>query len=546
MGLIRILNGSAFCTACTEVASITLSSNNVGFGASVTLGWTGAKAGIANAISGYEVYRDGVLLTTVTGTSCTVVSKDSNGSYEYTVKTLGTIAGFNSSVSTASATLTSVVSVPTAPTALSIAKNNVGFGASVALSWSGANAGTNNAITGYEIWRSTSASGTYTKLTTVSTSATSGSVNVTSPTTNSSYYYKIKTIGTVTGFTPSVLSGNYATLTSVVTAPTAPTAVSLSATDVRIGKSVTLSWGGAKGGTNNPIAKYQINRNGAYLTETTGTSCAVSAAGTAGTKYTYTVYAIGSVSGWNSGASGGVTLTAHTAEYSDSYFTSSTTWTIPAWAEQLIVTCIGGGGGAGSSGYDYGGSNEDPGGGGGGGSGEKKDATFGSGRFTPGATVAITVGAAGTGATYSPSGGGSGGASSFGSLLSARGGGAGQPGGSTNVNYPNGGRGGDGGICGGGGGFGRRGPNSGNIGSQGANGANWSMPDSDAAYYVFNDTSTSRRLGRGGKGGGGTNGGNGPYGNDSLPGTRYGQGGDGNMGNGSAGIVAVRVGRYLS
>ena len=120
MGLIRILNGSAFCTACTEVTSITLSSNNVGFGASVTLSWAGAQAGIANAISGYEVYRDGALLTTVTGTSCIVVSKDSNGSYEYTVKTLGTIAGFNSSVSTASATLTSVVSVPTAPTALSL------------------------------------------------------------------------------------------------------------------------------------------------------------------------------------------------------------------------------------------------------------------------------------------------------------------------------------------------------------------------------------------------------------------------------------------
>lgn len=432
--------GSATVTACTAVTALSLSANNVGFGASVTLSWSGAAGGAGNPIRGYEVYRDGALLTTVTGgTSCTVASPTSNGSYRYTVKALGSIAGFDAPVSTASATLTSVVS-----------------------------------------------------------------------------------------------------------APTAPTSVRLSSADVRIGKSVTLSWSGAAGGTNNPVAKYHVYRNGAYLTETTATSCTVTAAGTAGTKYTYTVYAIGSVSGWNSGASGGAVLTAHTAEYSDTYFTSNTTWTIPAWAEQLIVTCIGGGGGAASAGYDYGGSYTTPGGGGAGASGEKKDATFGAGQFAPGAAVTVTVGAAGTGATYSPSGGGNGGASSFGSLLSARGGGAGHPGGSTNATYPDGGRGGDGGICGAGGGYGRNGKNSTNVGGNGPNGTSWGIPASDAAYYVFNDPSTGRRLGRGGRGGSGEGGGNGAVGNDSLPGTRYGQGGDGNNGNGTAGIVAVRVGRYLS
>ena len=426
--------GGALVTACTAVTSLSLSANNVGFGAQVTLSWSGAQDGAGNPIRGYEVYRDGALVTTVTGASCAVTSPAGNGRYTYTVRALGSIEGFDAPVSTASATLT-----------------------------------------------------------------------------------------------------------SVVTACKAPTSVRLSAADVRIGKSVTLSWSGAAGGTNNPIAKYQVNRNGAYLTETTGTSCAVTAAGTAGTKYTYTVYAIGSVSGWNSGASGGATLTAHTAEYSDMYFTSNTTWTIPAWAEQLIVTCIGGGGGAGSSGYDYGGWPEAPGGPGGGGSGEKKDATFGSGRFTPGAAVAVTVGAGGAGASYTPSGGSGGGASAFGSLLSARGGNGGFCGASTNVTKPSGGDGGDGGIGGSGGAGGRNGPNSTQVGGNGSNGASWGIPASDAAYYVFNDTSTSRRLGRGGKGNG-----NAAMGNDSLPGTRYGQGGDGNMGSGGAGIVAVRAGRYLA
>ena len=432
--------GGALVTVCKAVTAVSLSANNVGFGAGVTLSWSGAAGGAGNPIRGYEVYRDGVLLTTVfDGTSCTVTSPTSNGSYKYTVKALGRIPGFDAPVSTASATLTSKVS-----------------------------------------------------------------------------------------------------------APTAPTTIKLSATDVRIGKSVTLSWSGAAGGTNNPVAKYHVYRGGAYLTETTGTSCAVTAPGTAGGRHTYTVYAIGSVSGWNSGASAGVTLTAHGAEYTDTYFTSNTTWTIPAWAEQLIVTCIGGGGGAGSTGYDYGGSYETPGGGGAGGSGEKKDATFSAGQFTPGAAVAVTVGAAGTGATYAPSGGGNGGASSLGSLLSARGGGAGHAGGSTNATYPHGGDGGDGGICGSGGGYGRNGKYSTTIGGNGSNGTSWGIPSSDAVYYVFGDASTGRRLGRGGRGGSGEGGGNGAVGNDSLPGTRYGQGGDGNSGSGTAGIVAVRVGRYLS
>ena len=291
---------------------------------------------------------------------------------------------------------------------------------------------------------------------------------------------------------------------ALVTACKAVTAVSLSANNVGFGAQVTLSWSGAAGGAGNPVRGYEVYRDGALLmTVFDGTSCTVASPASNGS-YRYTVKALGSIAGFDAPVS--------TA----------------------------------SAGYDYGGSYTTPGGGGAGASGEKKDATFGAGQFAPGAAVTVTVGAAGTGATYSPSGGGNGGASSFGSLLSARGGGAGHPGGSTNATYPDGGRGGDGGICGAGGGYGRNGKSSGNIGGNGPNGTSWGIPASDAAYYVFNDPSTGRRLGRGGRGGSGEGGGNGAVGNDSLPGTRYGQGGDGNNGNGTAGIVAVRVGRYLS
>ena len=304
----RVVNGGALVTACKAVTAVSLSANNVGFGAGVTLSWSGAAGGAGNPIRGYEVYRDGVLLTTVfDGTSCTVTSPTSNGSYKFTVKTLGRIPGFDAPVSTASATLTSKVSAPTAPTS---------------------------------VW--------------------------------------------------------------------------LSATDVRIGKSVTLSWSGAAGGANNPVAKYHVYRGGAYLTETTGTSCAVTASGTAGGKYTYTVYSIGSVSGWNSGASVAVTCTAHTAEKTYVAFTSSGDYVVPSWAEQADIAAIGAGGGGSrvGGGYNqYGGS--------GGGAGYIASVTSAA---SAGQTLRITVGVSG----IEQAGGGSAVYRGGAVLVSANGGGAGR------------------------------------------------------------------------------------------------------------------------
>ena len=491
-GLIHVVNGSALVTACTAATGLSLSANNVGFGAQVTLSWSGAAGGAGNPIRGYEVYRDGALLTTATGTSCAVTSPAGNGSYRYTVKTLGRIAGFDSPVSTASATLTSVVS-----------------------------------------------------------------------------------------------------------APAAPTSVRLSAADVRIGKNVTLSWSGAAGGTNNPIAKYHVYRNGAYLTETTGTSCAVTAAGTAGTKYTYTVYAIGSVSGWNSGASGGATLTAHGEEHVDSYFTSSGTYTVPNWAERVDVSCIGGGGGGSGGGLSQFGESTSA--GGGGGSGYISHAYGVS--VSPGSSISVSVGAGGAAGNDLQGSGGTGGTSSF-SSAAANGGNGGKW---LNLNAArrdqfavggNGGHGGGGGACmadtGASGGYGaggtrgyeplwRDGGNSGSsnggiyagVGGGGAyDGANNGLGKGDGRcrgrsddywncggqttnttnMYAFQDTSSKRYLGKGGDGGDGAAprlGGDGGY-PPGMSGTAYGKGGDGgnhwaDVGNvGTAGLVAVRAWRYLS
>ena len=430
-----------------------------------------------------------------------------------------------------------LVTACTAPTQLTLGANDVGFSQSVTLSWTGAQGGAGNPIAGYEVYRDGAL------LQTVQ----AASLDVQSPAQNGSYTFTVRTKGAIPGF-DSPMSSASAVLTSRVTACAAPANVRLSAYDVKLGGTATLSWDAAAGGANNPVAGYEILRGGAAFTTLAAgvTSLIVTAPAADGASYAFTVRALGTVAGLDSAASAAATLTAHAPQYTDTFITQSGGYTIPWWAESLRVCCIGGGGGRGAPGYNYG--TTYPGGGfGGGGTGEKKEIALGAGQFTPGETVQVTVGGGGIAAPTSFEAGRAGGATSFGALLTARGGLGGSPGdASSSTSAPNGGAGGAGGIGGAGGGWSRYGPNSGQIGSQGANGESWSLPASDAAYYPFSDPSTGRRLGTGGAGGTGVNTGNAQTGNTSLAGTRYGSGGgNNNDGNGTDGLIAVRVGRYL-
>ena len=204
---------------------------------------------------------------------------------------------------------------PTAPTAVSVASTNVAPGASVKLSWSGAAAGTNNAITGYHIHRATSANGSYSYLTEVSTSATSGSVDVTAPTTNgSSYYYKVYTKATQSDYLWSAASTAYATLTTKFTAPTAPTVKINNSTSAYVladSGTATLSWSGASAGTNNPIASYLIYVDGTLYGETPSTQSSISIPAYSAGNHSWTVITKGSYS--NSAASSTVTVYAYSA-----------------------------------------------------------------------------------------------------------------------------------------------------------------------------------------------------------------------------------------
>lgn len=169
----------------------------------------------------------------------------------------------------------------------------------VTLSWREASAGTNNAISKYEIYRVTSASGSYEYIGEVNTSSTSGQAKVKAPSTNgSSYYYKIKTIGSVSGY-DSDLSSAYATLTCSYSAPSTPQNVTIGGATIayaKAGNTVLLSWNAASDGTNNPVAGYVVYRDGVEYGSTGGTSMSVPANDTAGSYHTYKVYTKGAYS----------------------------------------------------------------------------------------------------------------------------------------------------------------------------------------------------------------------------------------------------------
>lgn len=291
--------------ACEEPTDLVLSGNDVGFSTNVTLSWTAAKAGTNNSVARYDVYRNNTFLVSSTTLSCTVTSPSSNGSYTYKVKAIGSVSGFDSGYSE-EITLTSKVTECEAPSSVSVDTSSVAPGAKVTLSWSGAKAGTNNAITGYKIYRATGANNTYSLLTTVSSTSTSHSTTVTAPTANgSAYHYKVQTIGTVGGY-DSEQSSSSAELACSFASVGAPTVVKLSATNAAPGAPVELSWSGATEGDNNVIVGYRVylaesvdgdyKLNGEMGSSSTAGSQTVYAPAVNGATYYYRVQTCGSLS----------------------------------------------------------------------------------------------------------------------------------------------------------------------------------------------------------------------------------------------------------
>ncbi len=254
--------------------SVSLNDDNlpVGFSAQKTLSWSGASAGINNAIYGYRVMVsvNGGALTqygsdVVTGYnygSMPVTSLGANGTQKFYVYTIGATsltAEQLSVLSTANDTLTTTVTNPTAPT-VSV-PTNVAPGSAQNLSWSGAQNGTNNSITTYKIYEKVDA-GSWVNVALDATSPYPITAHANNNGTKSYYIVADAPYG-------DSPASNTVVMKTYVTKPYAPSSVAVSlASNVAPDADVTLSWNdGADADYNNPVSGYRIMRSvdgGAY------------------------------------------------------------------------------------------------------------------------------------------------------------------------------------------------------------------------------------------------------------------------------------------
>ena len=142
----------------------------------------------------------------------------------------------------------------------------------VAMSWSGATAGSNNAITGYEIQYRDSTDGTtyaadWAALTTVATTETSGSADLQMPSTPAMYrQFQIRTVGAA----GSGYESAWFVLGQVQRFGTckAPTSITISTNTPPLESPLTISWTGASAGVGDTIYGYALWRsddaNGTY------------------------------------------------------------------------------------------------------------------------------------------------------------------------------------------------------------------------------------------------------------------------------------------
>lgn len=171
-------------------------------GGSVTVSWSGASAGSGMSISGYDVYRaeaaDGTYSYRghASGTSFNDSNLPTNKTVYYKVVACSSVSSsYNSGMSGASSGTACYYGTCTAPSTVS-APATAAPSDGVPVTWSGASAGTNVSISRYDVYRSTAADGEYTKI----GQSTSQSYTDTSVTGGGYFYYKIKSIASVSGY----------------------------------------------------------------------------------------------------------------------------------------------------------------------------------------------------------------------------------------------------------------------------------------------------------------------------------------------------------
>jgi chitodextrinase len=185
------------------------------------LSWSGATDNVG--VTGYDVYKDGVLLGSTASTSYAVSGLTNSTTYVFTVKAKD--AAGNVSVASNAISVTTLTPAPdtTAPTAPTLSASGT-TATTTNLSWSGAT--DNVAVTGYDVYRNGALLGSTTSATTYA---------VTGLTASTTYTFNVKAkdaAGNVSA------NSNTVSVTTLANTVTYCTSTSTNTADERIGKVV--------------------------------------------------------------------------------------------------------------------------------------------------------------------------------------------------------------------------------------------------------------------------------------------------------------------
>lgn len=202
----------------TAPTAPTLAASGITF-TSANLSWSGATDNVA--VTGYDVFKDGVLVGSTTATTYAVSGLTASSTYTFNVKAKD--AAGNASVNSNTVTVITPTPDTTAPSAPTLTASGT-TSSSTNLSWSGAS--DNVAVTGYDVYRNGSLLGSTTTATTFA---------VTGLTAATTYTFNVKAkdaAGNVSA------NSNTVSVTTLVNSVTYCTSTSSNTADERIGKVV--------------------------------------------------------------------------------------------------------------------------------------------------------------------------------------------------------------------------------------------------------------------------------------------------------------------
>ena len=221
----------------------------------INLGWTASTDNVA--VTGYRVYRNGVLLATLGN----VVAYQNTGlsastTYSYTVQAFDA-AGNASAQSTAVIVTTPAVLDTVAPSTPTGLVATAVSGSRINLSWS---ASTDNvAVTGYRVFRNGALLISLGNVTAYQDSSLAA---------GTTYVYTVRALdaaGNVSGLSAAASATTSAALDT--TPPTTPTGLTANAVSP---SQVNLSWSAST--DNDAVADYRVYRNGAFVASVTTTT----------------------------------------------------------------------------------------------------------------------------------------------------------------------------------------------------------------------------------------------------------------------------------